>query len=85
MKRLSGWNAGAKGEPESSQKLCAYLMETALNQMPSDGETVLGIFDFEGAGTQNIDLEFAKFLVSHFPESKSSLIPATWFMKMESL
>lgn len=39
-------------------------METALLKLPKDGETVLGIFDFEGAGPQNIDLEFAKFLVS---------------------
>ena len=56
--------SGARGEPEASQKLCAYLMETALLKLPEGQETVLGIFDFEGAGAQNIDLEFAKFLVS---------------------
>ena len=40
-------------------------MESALQRLPPGQETVLGIFDFQGAGPQNIDLEFARFLVSH--------------------
>ena len=38
-------------------------MESAIAKLPEGTETVLGIFDFEGAGPQNVDLEFAKFLV----------------------
>ena len=40
-------------------------MESALQRLPPGQETVLGIFDFHGAGPQNIDLDFARFLVSH--------------------
>ena len=40
-------------------------MESALQRLPPGQETVLGIFDFQGAGPQNIDLDFARFLVSH--------------------
>lgn len=56
---------GGRGEPEASRTFCTYLMETALQRLPPDMETVLGVFDFEGSGPQNIDLEFARFLVSH--------------------
>lgn len=55
--------ADGRGEPEASRTFCAYLMESALQKLPPGGETVLGIFDFQGAGAQNIDLDFAKFLV----------------------
>ncbi len=58
------YNADGRGEPEASQTLCAYLMESAIQKLPQDTESVLGIFDFGGAGPQNIDLNFARFLVS---------------------
>ena len=64
-----GCCVGGRGEPEASRTLCAYLMESAIQRLPEGNESVLGIFDFGGAGPQNIDLEFARFLVS-----KASLI-----------
>ena len=39
-------------------------MESAIQKLPEDTESVLGIFDFGGAGPQNIDIDFARFLVS---------------------
>ena len=58
--------ADGRGEPEASRTLCAYLMESAIQKLPEGTESVLGIFDFRGAGPQNIDIDFAKFLVSIF-------------------
>lgn len=60
------FHADGRGEPEASRTLCAYLMESAIQKLPEDTESVLGIFDFGGAGPQNIDIDFARFLVSSF-------------------
>ena len=47
-----------------SKKLCVYLIEKSLSQLPPGGETFLGIFDLRGFQQKNGDLKFVKFLVS---------------------
>ena len=46
-----------------STRLCAYLLEAAIAELPEGGETILGIFDLRGFGPRNADLGFVRFLV----------------------
>ena len=51
-------------DPVENEKLCAYLVEKAINRLPSGEENILGIFDLRGFHVENGDLQFLKFLVS---------------------
>lgn len=48
---------------EESKKLCAFLLEKGISQMPEGCETLLGIFDLRGFGHRNADFGFVRFLV----------------------
>lgn len=53
-------------QPETlipSEKLCIYLVEKSLTQLPPGGDQILGIFDLRGFTSKNGDLKFVKFLV----------------------
>ncbi|MCO5605941.1 hypothetical protein L7F22_060127 [Adiantum nelumboides] len=49
-----------------SEKLCIYLLEKALGQLPPGKDKILGIFDLRGFTSKNGDLKFVKFLVDVF-------------------
>jgi hypothetical protein len=51
---------------EDSKRLCVYMLEKALSQLPEGQETVLGIFDLRGFKNRNTDLGFVRFLVDIF-------------------
>lgn len=51
---------------EESKKLCAFLLEKGISQMPENCETLLGIFDLRGFGHRNADFGFVRFLVDVF-------------------
>ena len=51
-------------DPLENEKLCVFLIEKALSQLPEGREEILGIFDLRGFGTANSDLKFITFLVS---------------------
>ncbi len=48
---------------DDSCRLCAYLLEAAMAELPPGGETILGIFDLRDFGPGNADLGFVRFLV----------------------
>lgn len=48
---------------DESKRLCAFLLESAVSEMPQGCETILGIFDLKGFSSQNADLGFVRFLV----------------------
>jgi len=48
---------------DDSKRLCAHLLEKAIDELDDECETILGIFDLRGFGTQNADFGFVKFLV----------------------
>ncbi|KAG2635057.1 hypothetical protein PVAP13_2NG313200 [Panicum virgatum] len=50
-------------DPVENEKLCAYLVEKAINRLPSGEENILGIFDLRGFRVENGDLQFLKFLL----------------------
>ncbi|GIL66802.1 hypothetical protein Vafri_20305 [Volvox africanus] len=52
-----------------SKRLAAYLIDTAISQMPPGGEQIVGIFDLRGFQfVQNADFQLAAFLVEAFFE-----------------
>ena len=53
-----------KQDPVENEKLCAFLVEKALNKLPVSTDNILGIFDLRGFRVENSDLQFLKFLVS---------------------
>ena len=53
-----------KQDPVENEKLCAFLVEKALNNLPMGTDNILGIFDLRGFRVENGDLQFLKFLVS---------------------
>ena len=55
---------------EDSKRLCVYLLEAAMVQLPAGSETLLGIFDLRGFRNRNADLGFVRFLVSAAPSRK---------------
>lgn len=52
---------------DDSKRLCSHLLEKAIGELDDDCETILGIFDLRGFGTQNADLGFVRFLVGRPP------------------
>ncbi|KAI5066273.1 hypothetical protein GOP47_0018897 [Adiantum capillus-veneris] len=56
----------ARDDLIESEKLCIYLIEKALNQLPPGKDRILGIFDLRGFTSKNGDLKFVKFLVDVF-------------------
>ena len=48
---------------DDSKRLCAHLLEKAIDELDDECETILGIFDLRSFGTQNADFGFVKFLV----------------------
>eukprot|EP00891_Asterochloris_glomerata_P004220 jgi/Astpho2/4220/Aster-05183 len=51
---------------DDSKRLCVYMLERAISQLPEGQETVLGIFDLRGFKNKNADLGFVRFLVDIF-------------------
>ena len=49
---------------EDSQRLCAFVIESAVSQLPDGVESILGVFDMRGFGPSNADFDFFYFLVS---------------------
>lgn len=56
----------SKHDPVENEKLCAFLVEKALNRLPAGKENILGIFDLRGFRVENGDLQFLKFLIDVF-------------------
>lgn len=50
-------------DPIENEKLCAFLIEKALDKLPPGKEEILGIFDLRGFGPENADLKFLTFIV----------------------
>ena len=48
---------------QDSQRLCAFVMESALQRLHDGGETLLGLFDLRGFGPSNADFDFFYFMV----------------------
>lgn len=46
------------------EKLCVFMIEKALQKLPTGKEDMLGIIDLRGFGTDNADLKFLTFLVT---------------------
>ncbi|KAF7110899.1 hypothetical protein CFC21_110967 [Triticum aestivum] len=55
-----------KQDPLENEKLCAFLVEKALRNLPMGTDNILGIFDLRGFGVENGDLQFLKFLIDVF-------------------
>lgn len=51
-------------DPAEDEKLCVFMIEKALQKLPTGKEDILGIFDLRGFGTDNADLKFLTFLVT---------------------
>ncbi|KAK2993208.1 hypothetical protein RJ640_005176 [Escallonia rubra] len=51
------------GDPSEDEKLCVFLIERALRELPDGKEEILVIMDLRGFGTKNADLKFLTFLV----------------------
>ncbi|KAK1602492.1 hypothetical protein QYE76_048348 [Lolium multiflorum] len=56
----------SKQDPVENEKLCAFLVEKALNKLPTGTDNILGIFDLRGFRVENGDLQFLKFLIDVF-------------------
>uniref|UniRef100_A0A453SW89 CRAL-TRIO domain-containing protein n=1 Tax=Aegilops tauschii subsp. strangulata TaxID=200361 RepID=A0A453SW89_AEGTS len=50
----------SKQDPLENEKLCAFLVEKALRNLPMGTDNILGIFDLRGFGVENGDLQFLK-------------------------
>ena len=48
---------------QDSERLCAFVIESALQRLPEGGESILGVFDLRGFGPSNADFDFFYFLV----------------------
>ncbi|KAJ8623078.1 hypothetical protein MRB53_031607 [Persea americana] len=55
-----------KQDPRESEKLCVFLIEKALSQLPDGKGEILGIVDLRGFTTENGDIMFLKFLIDVF-------------------
>ncbi|VAI91947.1 unnamed protein product [Triticum turgidum subsp. durum] len=55
-----------KQDSLENEKLCAFLVEKALRNLPMGTDNILGIFDLRGFGVENGDLQFLKFLIDVF-------------------
>ena len=72
---------------ESTEKLCAYAVREALNQLPDNVDTFITIFDLRRFGVSNADLKFVKYMVDLFfvyhPKrlGQSLLVDAPWVFK----
>lgn len=49
---------------DGSQRLCAFMIEAALQRLPDSSESLLGIFDLRGFGPRNADFGFFYFMAS---------------------
>ena len=49
-----------------SQRLCVFLLDRAMEEMPEGQDTMLGIFDLRGFTSRNADLGFVRFMVDVF-------------------
>lgn len=58
---------------DDSKRLCVYMLERAISQLPEGQETVLGIFDLRGFKNKNADLGFVRFLVGCWGECNLGL------------
>ncbi|KAF7103827.1 hypothetical protein CFC21_104768 [Triticum aestivum] len=56
----------SKQDSLENEKLCAFLVEKALRNLPMGTDNILGIFDLRGFGVENGDLQFLKFLIDVF-------------------
>ncbi|XP_068637682.1 CRAL-TRIO domain-containing protein C3H8.02 [Aristolochia californica] len=56
----------AKQDTLESEKLCVFLIETALSRLPPGKEDILGVFDLRGFSTENGDIGFLMFMISVF-------------------
>lgn len=67
-----------------SQKLCVFLLDKALENMPEGQDTMLGIFDLRGFTSKNADLGFIRFMVdvffTYYPKRLSQVlfVDAPW-------
>jgi hypothetical protein len=70
-----------------SQKLCVHVIDRALDALPPNQDTILGIFDLRGFTSKNADLGFVRFLVdvffTYYPKRLSQvlLVEAPWVFK----
>lgn len=44
--------------PVENEKLCVFLIEKALQKLPSGKEQILGILDLRGFSAENTDFKF---------------------------
>ena len=60
---ISFWFCAGERPLDDSKRLCAHLLEKAIDQLDGECETILGIFDLRSFGPQNADFGFVRFLV----------------------
>ena len=62
---ISSCTAAPAGEwpLQDSERLCAHLVDAALQRLPEGGESLLGVFDLRGFGPINADFDFFYFMV----------------------
>ena len=48
---------------QDSERLCAFVIDSALQKLPEGGESILGVFYLRGFGPSNADFDFFYFLV----------------------
>ena len=69
---------------ESSEQLCSFLLDRAIEKLPPGQKTILGIFDLRGFSTRNADIQFATFLIdaffTYYPKRVSQvlIVEAPW-------
>eukprot|EP00877_Chromochloris_zofingiensis_P000680 jgi/Chrzof1/10612/Cz05g05060.t1_CPSFL1 len=51
---------------DDSKRLCTYLLDQAIEQLPDGSEQLIGLFDLRGFQLQNADLAFAAFMIEAF-------------------
>jgi hypothetical protein len=70
-----------------SQQLCVFTLERALEKLPEDQDTILGIFDLRGFQSRNADMGFVKFMIdiffTYYPKRLSQVlfVDAPWIFK----
>ena len=66
---ISLYSCAGERPLDDSKRLCAHLLEKAIDQLDDECETILGIFDLRSFGPQNADFGFVRFLVGTLPHA----------------
>lgn len=68
MPGASAATAAGEFPINDSKRLCTYMLDTALQQLPAGSDQLLWVVDLQGISMSNIDLMFVAFVLDTVPE-----------------